>query len=79
MLGNIEVRFAGTLRIPIVKIRSVEQDHYVRVLLEATALTKIRKHRPLVRALLWATIELGKRYHWHVELLGQQLELAGEF
>ena len=43
--------------IPIVKIRSVEQDHHVRVLLEATALAKIRKHRPLVRALLRAMAE----------------------
>ena len=36
MLGNIEVRLAGTIGIPIVKIRSVEQDHHVGVLLEAS-------------------------------------------
>src|SRR4026207_427794 len=78
VLSNIEIRLAGAIGISVIKIRSVEQDHYVGVLLQAAALTKIRKHGPLVRTLLGPTIELGEGYHRHIELLGQQLELPGE-
>ena len=37
-----------------------------------------RDHRPLVGALLGATVELGERDDRDLELLGEQLDLPGE-
>ena len=55
-----------------------EQDHQVGVLLQRTGLAEVGQHRPLVGALLRTAVELRERHHRDFELLGQQLELAGE-
>jgi hypothetical protein len=58
MLGDIKIGFAGSIGVSVIEIGSIEQDHNICVLLEASALTKVRKHRPLVRPLFRAAIEL---------------------
>jgi hypothetical protein len=53
-------------------------DH-VRILLDGSRFTKVRKHGILVSALLRTAVQLAHRDHRHLQLLRQKLELTGEF
>src|SRR5215207_11342517 len=78
MLCQNEVRFAGSWVISLKCIGPVQEYYHIRVLFNAARLTKISEHRPLVRALLRAPVELADRHDRDLELLGQELDLSGK-
>ena len=78
VLGQDQVGLAAARVVGVEGIGSVQQ-HHVRVLLQRTRPAQVREHRLLVGPLLRAKDELVDRHHGYLELLGQQLALAGEF
>src|SRR6195952_5744340 len=78
VLGPDDVGLAGAGGLLLVDVLAVQQHHDVGVLLDRARLAQVAHHRALVGALLGTTVELGERDDRHVELLGQQLDLAGE-
>ena len=79
MLSEDDVRLARTLVIRVLRVRAVDQHDHVGILLQRTRFTQVRDTRKrIVAAGLHATVQLRDRNNRHVDLLGQQLQLAGE-
>ena len=78
VLGHDEIGLPGARGLLLVHVFAMQQDHHVGVLLQRARLTKIADHRTLVGALFRSTVELGQRDDRDLELLGQELDLAGE-
>src|SRR5690606_35898888 len=62
----------------LIGIWLVDEDDDVRVLLDRPGLAQIAQLGFFVEALLRPTVELGQRHDRHPQLLGQQLQAAGE-
>src|SRR5665647_2372616 len=77
VLGDDEVGFAGAF-VFVVGVFAVQEDHHVGVLLEGAGLAEVAEEGLLVGALLGAAVELGDRDDGDLELLGEELDLAGE-
>ena len=56
----------------------MQQNHYIRILLNRTRLTQIRNHRTLISTLLRTTVQLRQRNHRNIQLLSQQLQATRE-
>ena len=56
-----------------------DEDHHVGVLLDRAGFTQVRELRPLVVAAFDLPRELRQGEHGHIQLLGQRLQLGGNF
>src|SRR5215467_4845770 len=79
LLGDDDGGLALQRRIVrLVVLLAIDEEHDVRVLLDAPRLSQIRELRAtVVAALLGRTRELGERDDRDVQLLGERLEPAG--
>src|SRR5690606_11525615 len=77
VFSHDQVGLPGPRRI-LISIRLVNQYDDIRVLLDRPGLAQISQLGFFVGALLRPTVELGQRHDRHPQLLGQQLQAAGE-
>ena len=75
MLGQDQIRLTAAGIVALKRIRPVQQDHHVGVLLDRAGLAKVGQHRLLVRSLLRAAVQLAHRHHRNLKFLRQKLEL----
>ena len=79
MLGQDQIGLAATRIVTLKRIRAVQQDHHVGVLLDRARLAEVGEHWLLIGALLRPAVQLTHRHHRYLKLLRQKLELTGEF
>src|SRR5262249_2625294 len=76
LLADNDLGDAGLLRLLVVVVVAVDEHDHVGVLLDRAGLAQIAHQRPLVVARLDAAVELRKRHHRALQLLGQCLQAA---
>src|ERR1022692_530142 len=78
MLGDDQVRLAGSLGILVVVLVAVDEHHQIGVLLEVPRLAQVRELWTLVRPRLHRTTQLGEGDHRHAKLACQDLQSAAQ-
>ena len=78
VLGDDALGQVVVLVAVVVVVVPVEEHDDVGVLLDGARLTQVGEHGPLVGAALRAAGELGQAHHRHVQLLGHDLQGAGD-
>ena len=73
LFGNNDLRHIGRICVFIIIIVPIQEHDHVRVLLDGSRLTQVRKHGPVVRPGFAGTGKLGQGDDRGVELTGQGL------
>ena len=71
LFGNVHLALARLLGLRIVHLVAVEEEHDIRVLLDGTGLTQVRKLRPVITACLDGAGQLGQHHDRAVEFSGE--------